>query len=77
MIPFLELILCDIHILANFPDFLDKRAGDLPIVLLKKTQTGKANFPDYHLRIPEHCFFNAGLGAHANILIGCRLSDFP
>ena len=52
MIPFLEFILYDIHILSNFPDFLSERAGDLPIVLLKKTQTGKANFPDY-LRISE------------------------
>ena len=76
MIPFLEFILYDIHILSNFPDFLSERAGDLPIVLLKKTQTGKANFPDY-LRISEHCFFNVGLDAHVNILIGCRLSDFP
>lgn len=41
--------------LANFPDFLNERAGDLPIVLLKKTHTGKANLPD-RLRISEHCF---------------------
>jgi len=48
MIPFLEYI----HILSNFPDSLSERAGDLPIVLLKKTQMGKTNFPDY-LRISE------------------------
>lgn len=42
----------------------------------KKTQRGKANFPDC-LCISEQCFLNSQFGCPWTILTRCRLSDFP